>query len=174
MIRIATKADIQAIADSYDEVIAYEKDNNVCYTNWKLGIYPTIAVPKARVSSNTMFVLEDNHEICASMTLDNNQDPGYKDINWQYEATPDKVLIIHTLCVRPSLSGKGYGRAMVEFAKQYAKEKGCSVIRLDTYVHNEPAKKLYEKNGFILTATRTIFLHKLFNGEQVFMECKID
>ena len=63
---------------------------------------------------------------------------------------------------------------MVEFAKQYAKEKGGSVIRLDTYVHNEPAKKLYEKNGFILTATKTIFLHNLFNGEQVFMECKID
>lgn len=59
---------------------------------------------------------------------------------------------------------------MDEFSKQYAKEKGCSVIRLDTNVHNKPAKKLYEKKGFILTATRTIFLHNLFNGEQVFME----
>lgn len=174
MIRIATKDDVQAIADSYNEVIAYEKANNVCYTNWKLGVYPTIAVPKARVSSNTMFVLEDNHEICASMTLDNNQDPGYKDINWQYEATPDKTLIIHTLCVRPSKSGKGYGRAMVEFAKQYAKEKGCSVIRLDTSIRNEPAKKLYEKCGFTVTGTKTILLHNLFNGEQVFMEFKID
>ena len=78
MIRVAAKDDVQAIADSYNEVIAYENANNVCYTNWKLGVYPTIAVPKARVSTNTMFVLEDNHEICASMTLDNKQDPGYR------------------------------------------------------------------------------------------------
>ena len=108
------------------------------------------------------------------MSLDKSQDPGYKELNWKYDATPDEVLVIHTLCVRPSKSGHGYGRAMVEFAKQYAKEHGCKVIRLDTYVHNEPAKKLYEKNGFSLTGTRTIFLHNLFNGEQVFMECKLD
>lgn len=174
MIRVATNDDIQAIADSYDEVITFEKEHNLHYTNWKAGVYPTIAVPKARVKAKTMFVLEENREICASMTLDNSQDPGYKDIKWQYEAAPEKVLIIHTLCVRPSKSGKGYGKAMVEYAKQYAKEKGCTVIRLDTAVHNEPAKKLYEKNGFSLTGTRTIFLHNLFNGEQVFMECKLD
>ncbi len=174
MIRVATNDDIHAIADSYDEVITFEKENNLHYTNWKSGIYPTIAVPKARVKAKTMFVLEEDHEICASMTLDNFQDPGYKDIKWQYEATPDKPLIIHTLCVRPSKSGKGYGRAMVEFAKQYAKEKCCSVIRLDTSIRNEPAKKLYEKCGFTVTGTKTILLHNLFNGEQVFMEFKID
>ncbi|MBQ8024314.1 MAG: GNAT family N-acetyltransferase [Succinivibrio sp.] len=174
MIRVATNDDIQAIADSYTEVIKHEQEQHVCHTNWKLGIYPTIAVPKARVPTKTVFVLEENNEICASMSLDKSQDPGYKELNWKYDATPDEVLVIHTLCVRPSKSGHGYGRAMVEFAKQYAKEHGCKVIRLDTYVHNEPAKKLYEKNGFSLTGTRTIFLHNLFNGEQVFMECKLD
>ena len=49
MIRVATNDDIQAIADSYTEVIKHEQEQHVCHTNWKLGIYPTIAVPKARV-----------------------------------------------------------------------------------------------------------------------------
>lgn len=38
---------------------------------------------------------------------------------------------------------------MVEFAKQYAKEHACSLIRLDTFINNIPSKKLYEKNVFI-------------------------
>lgn len=82
-------------------VIAYEKDNIVCYTNWKLGIAPTIAVPKARVSSNTMFVIEDNHEICASMTLDNHQDHAIK-----ISIGNMKLLLIKSLSFTPMCSSK--------------------------------------------------------------------
>lgn len=76
------------------------------------------------------------------MCLDKSQAPGYKALKWKYNAPPDEVLVIHTLCVRPSKSGHGYCRAMVEFAKMYGQEHGCKVISLDTHVHNESAKKL--------------------------------
>lgn len=139
MIRKAEKADIAAIADTYTRLLTYEQQHN-SHSNWKLGVYPTIDVPESKVPTGTMYVLEENDEICASMVLNNDQAPEYSDIEWKYSAAGEQVLVIHTLCIPPQKAGNGYGRKMVEFAKEYALKHGCTVIRIDTYAHNEPAK----------------------------------
>lgn len=172
MIRLATTDDIKAIENTYTELLTFEQEHT-SNSNWKLGIYPTIKVPKEKVPTKTMFVLEDNHEICASMVLNQDQALEYESIPWKYEATKDKVLVIHTLCIPPSKAGNGYGRAMVEFAKDYALKHGCKVIRLDTYAHNEPAKRLYQKLGFIISGYGTILLQGLIKEDQVYLECKL-
>lgn len=169
MIRKAEKTDIAAIADTYTELLTYEKQHN-SYSNWKLGVYPTIDVPESKVPTGTMYVLEENNEICASMVLNNDQAPEYSDIVWKYSAAGEQVLVIHTLCIPPQKSGKGYGRKMVEFAKEYALKYGCTVIRIDTYAHNEPAKKLYQKNGFRIAGYGKILLQGLIDEEQIYLE----
>ncbi len=172
MIRIATKDDIKAIENTYTELLTYEKEHK-SYSNWKLGVYPTVKVPQEKVPTQTMFVLECNHLICASMVLNQEQAKEYDSIQWQYKETKDKILVIHTLCIPPSQSGKGYGSAMVKFAKDYALQHGISVIRLDTYAHNEPAKRLYLKHGFSIAGFGSILLQGLIKEEQVYLECKL-
>lgn len=107
------------------------------------------------------------------MVLNQDQALEYESIPWKYKATKDKVLVIHTLCIPPSKAGNGYGRAMVEFAKDYALKHGCKAIRLDTYAHNEPAKRLYQKLGFIISGYGTILLQGLIKEDQVYLECKL-
>ena len=172
MIRKAQMKDIQAIADTYTQLLTYEEQHGG-HSNWKLGLYPTIAVPEAKVPTGTMYVLEKDGEICASMVLNNDQAEEYADIEWEYPADADKVLVIHTLCVPPQKSGKGYGRQLVEYAKQYAKQTGCTVIRLDTYLHNEPAKRLYQRNGFRISGYGKCLLQGVIEEDQVYLECKI-
>ncbi|MGN0332957.1 MAG: GNAT family N-acetyltransferase [Lachnospiraceae bacterium] len=119
MIRKAEKRDIAAIADTYTELLTYEQQHNN-RSNWKPGVYPTIAVPEQKVPTGTMYVLEENKEICASMVLNHEQAEEYADIDWKYPGNNEEVLVIHTLCVSPQKSGRGYGRKMVEYAKTFA------------------------------------------------------
>lgn len=172
MIRLAKETDIDKIAETYTDLLQYEEANG-SNSNWKLNVYPTVDVPKNKIPTETMYVLEEDDEICASMVLNNEQAPEYSDVQWKFPAENKQVLVIHTLCIPPKKSGKGYGRKMVEFAKEFALMHGCKVIRIDTYAHNEPAKKLYQKNDFQIAGYGRILLQGLIDEEQVYLECEV-
>ncbi len=171
MIRKAKITDIIAIADTYTALLKHEQQYG-SNSNWKLDVYPTIAVPEAKVPTGTMYVLEENGEVCASMVLNHDQAEEYAEIEWQYPGEKDRVLVIHTLCIPPQKAGRGYGRQMVEFAKNYGAEAGCTTLRIDTYAHNEPAKRLYLNCGFRIAGYGRILLQGLIEEEQVYLECE--
>ena len=173
MIRQAIEADIPAIAATYTRLLTYERDKG-SFSNWQLGVYPTVKVPEAKVSTGTMYVLEEAGTIRASMILNNDQAEEYQDIAWTYAAAPEQVLVIHTLCILPDCAGHGYGTRMVAFAKEFAQNHGCTVIRIDTYAHNESAKALYKKNGFRIAGWGRILLQGLIAEDQVYLECKVE
>ena len=172
MIRQAVPADIPAIAETYRALLTYEEQHGST-SNWKPDVYPTIAVPESKVPTGTMYVLEEDGEICASMVINHDQAEEYAKVDWQYPGEGDKVLVIHTLCIPPEKAGHGYGSRMVEYAQQMAAETGCEVIRIDTYVHNEPAKKLYQKHGFRIAGSGMSLLQGLIEEELVFLERKV-
>ena len=172
MIRLATKNDIAAVAESYDQLLKHEQINGG-FSNWILGVYPTIKIAEEAVKNGTMYVLDNYGEICGSMILNNEQAEEYGYINWLYPAEKEKVLVVHTLCIPPKSARKGYGKQMVEFAKDFARKTGCEVIRIDTYAHNEPAKNLYQKCGFRLAGYHEALLHGLILEELAFLEYKL-
>ncbi len=92
MIRVAGEADIAAIADTYTELLVYEQEHG-SNSNWKLGVYPTIAVPKRAVPAGTMYVLEEEGEVCGSMILNYAQAKEYADVPWQYPAEGEEVWL---------------------------------------------------------------------------------
>ena len=46
-------------------------------------------------------------------------------------------------------------------------------MRIDTYAHNEPAKSLYQKNGFRIAGYYESLLEGLIKEELAFLEYKI-
>ena len=169
ILRKAELADAQPIAATYDALFAYEKTHGSS-SNWQQGVYPTIAVPHANIPAHTMYVLEDQGQICASMILNQKQADEYQAVSWKYAASDSEVLVIHTLCVPPYAAGRGYGTQMLNFAKQYALRTGCTVIRIDTYAHNEAAKTLYLRQGFSIAGYGTMLLQGVIEEEQVYLE----
>ncbi|MBQ6811274.1 MAG: GNAT family N-acetyltransferase [Firmicutes bacterium] len=172
MIRKATPKDIDAIEALYNELFTYEETTKN-WSNWQRGIYPTRATAEKTVDLGTMYVLEETGMICASMILNDLQGDFYKEIPWQYPAKDDEVAVIHTLCVSPSQSGKGYASQMLTFAKEQAKERGCKVIRMDTYSGNDPAKALYQKKGFRIVGYIDTLLEGLIAEELAMLEIEL-
>lgn len=58
-------------------------------------------------------------------------------------------LFIEDLIVAEQRRNNGIGKALIENAVNYAKEKNCEVVELTCYKDNIKAHKFYENNGFI-------------------------
>ena len=148
MIRPACSADLSAIAQIYEEILDQEDQRPVSYTNWQRGKYPTLDTARTALEAGTLFVGEENGTILAAVNLNGIQLPEYDRIPWQFEARSEQVMVIHTLVIRPSCSGRGKAREMVAFCEEEARRKGKKVMRLDTYEGNLPANTMYPKLGY--------------------------
>lgn len=152
MIRKAVLQDIEQIENSYTELLLHEQEYGA-FTVWQLGVYPTRETAEKSFANGSLYVMEENGEICASIIINKIQPAEYGNIKWKCNARADEVLVIHLLCVRPSQAGRGIGKAMVQFAIDEGKRLNCKAVRLDTGEQNKPAVALYKKMGFELAGT---------------------
>ena len=171
-IRKAVYADIDAVERQYDELLNYEKEHGSC-TNWKHGVYPTRSVAEKGVGDGSLYVMEENGGICASMLLNHEQLDIYASLPWRHQAAPENVLSIHTLCVPPSQSGRGRGTQMVTFAMEEAQRRECLVIRIDTWEKNEPAARLYRRLRFLDAGKAEVGFGGVISETLIFFEKKI-
>lgn len=148
MIRKAVIDDIPFVEQVYNEALA--SDDVVNFTQWIKGLYPTVKTAEKALNAGTLFVHIDKEsgEITGAVILNHEQPEEYKKLDWTMEATGDEVLVVHTLCIKPSFSCKGIGQEFMGFAETYARKLGCRVIRLDTNDKNIPGAKLYKKMGY--------------------------
>ena len=61
---------------------------------------------------------------------------------------PRKALYLDDLCVDSAFRGRGIGRALVAFIREYAAEIGADALELNVWEANADAKAFYEKLGF--------------------------
>lgn len=147
MIRTARINDVDAVDRGYTELLLYQqKHGDTC--SWELGEYPTRDTALQAQREGTLFVMEEDGALCASMILNHRQDGPFDEIDWQFPAADGQVMVLHTLCVPPSQAGRGRGTEMVRWAAGHARACGCTVLRLNAWTENAPAIALYEKLGF--------------------------
>lgn len=72
--------------------------------------------------------------------------------SWKYidGKNPKRALYVHWLCVARNFAGKGYSKAMIDFAVKEAKKRGFKMLRLDTEADEEKLCNLYSGLGFKL------------------------
>ena len=173
MIRKANDRNIEAVAGIYERIHDAEAAG-LLTTGWLRGIYPTEATARAALSADDLFVLEDNGSIVAAARINRIQVPDYALVNWQYLATDDQVMVLHTLTVDPLRAGHGYGRAFLAFYEKYALQNGCPVLRIDTNARNVAARAMYARHGYIESG----IIPTVFNGipgvELVCMEKRLE
>ena len=61
--------------------------------------------------------------------------------------------MLHNLCVKPDLRKQGYGRQLLDFAKEKVSELGGKILFLDFIDEYTELKKWYFKNGFEFKGT---------------------
>ena len=147
LIRKATADDIDAVAEIYDE-IHEEIEKGSLVTGWEKGVYPVKSTAQNAFEKGWLFVAEDDGKIVSAAIINQYQGPIYEEATWEYEASEDEVMVLHTLVVSPSCIKKGVGTKMVAFYEEYAKQNNCPELRMDTNAKNVVARKLYKKLGY--------------------------
>ena len=166
-IRKAEQADLDAIAESYRELLRnIPPEEN--YSGWVLDVYPSRTWAEENLGD--MWVLVDEAGFGGSMILNHQQAADYQEIPWETPAEPEAVMVIHTLCIPPSRAGRGYGRTMVNFAIDEARRQGMKALRLDTAAGNRPAAALYQSCGFVLRGRRQVLHQGVIPEELIFFE----
>ncbi|GLB47944.1 GNAT family N-acetyltransferase [Neptunitalea lumnitzerae] len=72
-------------------------------------------------------------------------DVEYKAIEWH---THPPFLIVHRLSIHPNTQGQGIGKKCMLAIETFAKHNNYKAIRLDTYIPNIKANKLYNGLGY--------------------------
>ena len=143
-IRKATAADLDAIEQIYEDIHTAEEEG-AATIGWIRGIYPTRKTAEAAVLRDDMFVLEDG-EIIGTGIINRTQVDVYYGAPWRFDT--DKVCVLHTLVISPKVSGRGYGRAFVEYYEQWALDHNLPELRIDTNARNSAARAMYKKMGY--------------------------
>ena len=159
MIRKATAQDIDAVEKLYDAIHTAE-ENGKQTIGWIRGIYPVRKTAEMALARDDLFVLEDDGKICGTGILNKIQVDSYAESHWEHEVPDERVCVLHTLVIDPDSAGKGYGRAFVEYYETYARENGCTELRIDTNARNEVARAMYKKHGY----TEIGIVPTVFNG----------
>lgn len=76
---------------------------------------------------------------------------------------PDGSYHIAELHTHPDFRNRGLGKAALEYADEQARKEGCPTMSLVTTVVN-PARHLYERQGFRVVETRTDKVYERMTG----------
>ena len=142
MVRKATVDDIPAISELYRE--QFREMSKLIPDFIKEGDQSVEFLKKTISNDDSdILVYEDNGNVVGFILLQAKTRPDFDFM------IPGKYCYIMDIIVTESHRNKGFATALMNSAKNWAKEQNCSFINLDVLVNNHEAIKLYEKLGFI-------------------------
>ena len=172
-IRKAQKDDLDAVVKIYEH-IHDAQEKGTAYTGWVRDIYPTKATAEAALLRNDLFVEEADGSIVGTAIINQIQVDIYKKAVWQYEVPDAQIMVLHTLVIDPYVKERGYGKSFVSYYEQYAKEQGCSCLRIDTNARNSAARSFYQKLGYSEIGILPCLFQGIPDVNLVMLEKKLD
>lgn len=142
IIRKADKQEAQFIMDLIKRAVKDMIDKGI--EQWD-DIYPNMEVISRDIDESSLYVYDDSG-IKGIIVLNEYQDKEYEDVEW--EEQHGRPMVIHRLCIDPEYQGAGIARRFIDFAEEHARENAYDCIRLDAFVHNPRACRLYEGKGY--------------------------
>ena len=128
------------------------------HPGWQKDIYPDPDDLKNEIEEGCLYFGTVGGELAASMAVDHRfQDDAYAKADWQVDASPDEILVIHMLGVGKRHAGRGLAKEMVRFVIDMASGSGMKAVRLDVLKGNLPAEMLYLGMGFSYSNTVPMF-----------------
>ena len=142
MIRKATFDDIPAIAGLYRE--QFREMAKLIPDFIKEGDQSIEFLEKTiSTDDSDILVYENDGTIVGFILLQAKERPDFDFM------LPGKYCYIMDIIVTEAHRNKGFGTALMNSAKDWAKEQNCSFVNLDILVNNPRAIKVYEKLGFV-------------------------
>ena len=108
--------------------------------------YPGKDYLNKSINQEELYVLRINNEIVGAVILNENQSKEWNIINWT--KIDGKALIIHALVIDPKHQNNGFGKKLIFYCEQYARENKYTSLRLDSFTKNDISNKLYQRFGY--------------------------
>lgn len=140
-------SDIDELEKLYDDLNDY-LSAGINYPGWLKGVYPVRKNAIDGIEHGNLYAAKHNGKIAGSLILSHKPEPAYYKAKWQFESDYSDVFVVYTFVVHPDFLKCGVGKALMDFASDYAIRSHVKSIRLDVYEKNMPAIRLYEKCGF--------------------------
>jgi GNAT superfamily N-acetyltransferase len=142
-IRTTTDADIPIILSLIRELAEYERE-------------PDAVVATEEALREVLFGPKPAAEVL--LALANGEPVGFAVYFFNFSTWLGRPgLYLEDLFVRPTVRGKGYGRALLERLAQIAKERGCGRMEWAVLDWNDPAIQFYKKLGAEPMTEWTVF-----------------
>lgn len=146
-----------AVAQQAYRLIIDHLAETVDFPHWHTENHPTPEEVAEWVEAGELYLaLDERGETAGVTVLNHDAVDAYREAAWTIEAEPLEILVVHALGVVPDHLGTGVSRSLVDATLEVAREQGCKAVRLDTYVENIPARKLYERHGFTDLGCHTV------------------
>lgn len=142
MVRKATENDISAISELYRE--QFREMSKLIPDFIKEGDQSIEFLEKSISNNESDILVYENDGIIVGFIL--LQAKVRPDFDFML---PGKFCYIMDIIVTEKERNKGFGTALMNSAKDWAKERDCSFINLDVLANNHGAIALYEKLGFM-------------------------
>lgn len=173
MIRKATLDDLPQIDALFDEHFQYQKKYE-SYTISQRGIFPTLEGMTQAINDGALFVRDEDGDNLGHIVLDKTQPPEFDNISWHTPAPAQAVAVIHMINVRPRAYRKGIARAFIEFAENWGRENGCTVLRSECGSQNLPAVLMFKHTGFERVGISSIKVNGVVQADgHIFFEKKL-
>lgn len=162
-IRKATTADIDAIMACIADAQALLKSCGV--DQWQDG-YPTADIIRCDIARGESFVVTKGEDVVATAVISFAGEPTYKTIEGEWK-NDNPYAVIHRLAVRSTSRGKGYAKAIFDYAEQLCAEDKITDLRVDTHADNRIMQRLLDGLGYsycgvitLLSGAKRIALQK--------------
>ncbi len=140
---LAVESDIDEIVSLLGDCIRHMESQGI--QQWD-DIYPSRAILEDDLSKGLLYVLKEEEQCRAAVTVHAYQPAEYSTIEWEFPA--ERLLVVHRLAVHPDCEGRGIGKKLMEFVENMARRGGYEAIRLDAFPQNPRAIALYENLGY--------------------------
>jgi GNAT superfamily N-acetyltransferase len=144
-IRLAELSDLDAIMLLVKQVLpVMQATGNLQWDE----TYPNAEAFTTDIQAEQLWVADEDDVIAGVIAITQKQEPEYAQVpNWDIN---EPAVVAHRLAVSPIMQGKGIAAALLHQCEEVAKEKGISLLRLDTNTVNRPMQNLFLKIGYSL------------------------
>lgn len=108
--------------------------------------YPNRKILREDLEKEQLYIGTVGGKTAVIYVLNQEYDEEYKNGQWRF---PQKSFcIIHRLCVTPALQNQGIAKETIKHIEECAVSSGINAIRLDCFIKNPYALKLYKNSGY--------------------------
>lgn len=143
MIRLAKKPEISAILKLTAACAQNMADQGIHQWNED---YPSREAFENDIDRGELYVLQEGQNIVGTIVISNFMDPEYTAVPWT--TTDQNNLYIHRLAVHPEHQSKGYGKLLMDYAEEHARNQNSNAVRLDTFSKNGRNISFYKNRGY--------------------------